>query len=160
MATNEAYMLQRNLEESKRLDEQHHFSRALVNGNLIQPSIPQSSLRTVADVGTGTGVWLREAAQELAATNPPTKFTGFDISGQQFPKDKIKGVEFVLHDIIQPFPRQYHGYFDLVHVRLLSYALKVQNLTTVVENIVQIIRNSESHLFFDFMHILTLATPS
>ena len=146
MATNEVYMLHRNQEESKRLDAQHHFSRALAHGNLIHPSIPQSNLLTVADVATGTGVWLREAAQELAA---PTKFTGFDISGQQFPKDGIKGVDFVLHDVVQPFARQYHGYFDLVHVRLLSYALKAQDLTVVVENIVQLIRNSSSHLFFD-----------
>ena len=142
MATNEAYMLRRNHEESKRLDAQHHFSRALAHGNLIQPSIPQSSLRTVADVGTGTGIWLREAVQELAAPNAPTKFTGFDISGQQFPEDSIKGVDFVIHDIVQPFPQKYHGYFDLVHVRLLSYALKAQDLAIVLENIVQIIRNS------------------
>ena len=141
MATNEAYMLRRNHEESKRLDAQHHFARALAHGSLIQPSIPQSSLRKVADVGTGTGAWLREAAQELTAPNLPTSFTGFDISGQQFPTDRIKGVDFVVHDIVLPFPQQYHGYFDLVHVRLLSYALKAQDLTAVVENIVQIIRN-------------------
>ena len=140
MATEEAYMLTRNPEESKRLDAQHHFSRELAHGHLIQPSIPQSGLRSIADVGTGTGIWLREAAQELVTPNEQIEFTGFDISAQQFPKDNILGVDFVVHNVVEPFPQQCHEKFDLVHVRLLSYALKEQDLEKAVENIIQILR--------------------
>lgn len=142
MATNEAYMLSRNDEESRRLDAQHHFSRALAHGYLIQLSIPQSTLRSIADVGAGTGIWLREAARELETPNGPIEFTGFDISAQQFPQDTIHGVEFVVHDVVTPFPQQYHGIFDLVNVRLLSYALKAQVLQQAVANIIQILRQS------------------
>ncbi len=133
-------MLSRNREESQRLDAQHHFSRALAHGHLIQPTIPLSGLWNIADIGCGTGIWLREAVQELGRLGEARNFTGFDISGRQFPKENIQGVDFVLHDVVEPFPLQYHGHFDIVNVRLLSYALKAQDLGKAVENIVSILR--------------------
>lgn len=142
MADGEAYMLQRNPEESRRLDTQHDFLRALAHGELIHPSIPRQGLRAVADVATGTGVWLQEAFRELTVgQNDPgaVDFVGFDISPSQFPDEKVPGIDFFLHDVTQAFPRQYHARFDLVHVRLLSYAIKAQHLMTVVENVVQIL---------------------
>lgn len=141
MATDEAYMLSRNREESQRLNAQHHFSCALAHGHLIQPSIPLSDLCNIADIGCGTGIWLRAAAQELGTR---VNCTGFDISAQQFPKDNIRGVEFVVHDVVKPFPPEHHENFDMVNIRLLSYALKAQDLETAVENIIQILRKSHS----------------
>ena len=106
--------------ESQRLpDGQHYFSRALAHGCLIQPFIPHSNLQKIADVATGTGIWLREVAEELTSSIGPIHRVGFDISEKQLPKDTIQDVEFVVHDVAEPFPQQYHGYFDLVHVRLL-----------------------------------------
>ena len=143
MATDEAYMLSRDHDESRRLDAQHHFCRALAHGHLVQPSIPESGLRDIADVGCGTGIWLREAAQELATQNDRVKFTGFDISALQFPKDRVHGVDFVVHDAVEPFPPRYREKFDLVQVRLLSYALKAQDLQNAVENIISILRKCQ-----------------
>ena len=140
MAMQESYMLGRDQEETKRLDTQHLFMRQLTHGSLLHHSINPSNLRAVADVGTGTGIWLREAARELRAAENPIEFTGFDISPQQFPTDKIQNVEFVVHDVVEPFQPQYHAKFDVVHVRFLSFALKAQDLNISVENIVRIIR--------------------
>ncbi len=140
MATDEAYMLTRDQDESRRLDIQHMFMRQLAHGSLIQPSIPRSELRTVADVATGTGVWLREAAQELTTSHEMISYTGFDISAEQFPKDHIPGVSFIVQNVVEPFPPEYHGRYDLVNVRLLSYALKAQDLEISVKNIIQILR--------------------
>ena len=158
MATDEAYMLSRDHDESQRLDAQHHFCRALAHGHLIQPSILESGLRDVADVGCGTGIWLREAAQELATQNDRVDFTGFDISAQQFPKDRIHGVDFVVHDAVEPFPLQYHEKYDLVQVRLLSYALKAQDLQNAVENIVSILRKCPSRPSFFSVLMLIVAS--
>ena len=153
MATEEAYMLNRSQEESTRLDAQHYYMRHLARGNLVQPCVPRTNLRAIADVATGTGIWLREAAQELTTSNGTIEFTGFDISAQQFPKEDIHGVTFVEHDVVKTFPPEYHGKFDLVHVRLLSYALRAQDLENSVRNIIQILskmlplsrRNSGGH---------------
>lgn len=133
-------MLGRDEEESKRLDAQHMFFRQLTNGSLLHRSIDRSSLQTVADVGTGTGIWLREAARELPTAEKQIEFTGFDISAQQFPTDDLPNMEFAVHNVVESFPPQYHAKFDVVHVRFLSYALKAQDLETAVKNIVHIIR--------------------
>ena len=133
-------MLRRDSEESKRLDAQHAYMRLLAHGYLVQPSIPRTGLRKVADVGTGTGIWLREVKQEIAASDASVGFVGFDISPLQFPQDALPGVDFVVHSVTNAFPSQYHETFDLVHVRLLSYALKAQELRQAIENVIQILR--------------------
>ena len=127
-------MPSRDRDESQRLDTQHHFCRALAHGHLVQPSIPDSTLHDIADVRCGTGIWLREAAQELATQNHHVKLTAFDIfSAANSPKNIIQSVDFIVHDAIEPFPLRYHEKFDLVQVRLLSYALKAQDLQNAVE---------------------------
>lgn len=155
MATDEAYMMNRNEEESKRLDAQHNFMRQLAHGSLVQPSIPRSDIRAIADVATGTGIWLREAAQELATSKEQIVLTGFDISAQQFPKDNTQALDFVVHNVVEPFPEEYHEKFDLVHVRLLSYALKAQDLEISVKNVIQIVSEFLTHLNVTFGAILS-----
>ena len=132
-------MLQRNNVESRRLDFQHNFIRALGHGHILHPSIPDTGLRAVADVGTGTGIWLRDLAQ-LRSKTDDTKFVGFDISPQQFPAESVRGMTFIVHDTTMPYPQEYHEMFDLVHVRLLSYALKISDIQRAVECILQILR--------------------
>lgn len=139
----EPYMLKRDLKESQRLDTQHVFMRALSNDHLIHPSIPCETFKTIADVGTGTGVWLQDVAQSLLASDSvskDTEFVGFDVSAQQFPPKENTGISFVVQNIAKPFPPQYRDKFDLVHVRLLSYAIKAEDLEMAVENVVQILR--------------------
>ncbi len=146
----EAYMLPRNPDEIVRLNSQHAFLHQLAHGHFIHSSIPRSGIHSVADVGTGTGIWL----QELAASNTfkcdekfrgkqigGVEYVGFDISAAQFPSDwgmVEGGIKFVVHDAAKSFPARYHGKFDLVNVRLLSYAVKAEDLRSVVENVVEI----------------------
>ena len=150
----EAYMLPRNPTETMRLNSQHAFLHQLAHGQFIHSSIPPSDIHSVADVGTGTGIWL----QELAATNTlesdeifggkpngGVEYVGFDISAAQFPSEgsMVEGdIKFVVHDAAKSFPVRYHGKFDLVNVRLLSYAIKAAELQSVVENVVEIISQS------------------
>jgi SAM-dependent methyltransferase len=137
-----SYMLQRDEEESRRLNAQSKFLQALFHGHLIHPSIPRHELRAVADVGTGTGVWLEEVQQELDATSggQTVQLTGFDVSGDQFPRQKRPGVEFLVHDAVQPFPIEYHNRFDLVHLRFLSYGIQADRLESFVDSVLQILR--------------------
>ena len=176
----EAYMLQRNSTESSRLNTQHTFFLALAHGQLIHRSIPRQNLLAIADVGTGTGVWLRETAQELVNDSHRTheysaglvgggavhnhEFVGFDISPSQFPHPDDKAVpgnvhvDFVVHDITESFPPQYHDKFDLVHIRLLSYAIKAANLVRVVENAVQILRKFVAEMMWPSLITVSIYT--
>ena len=154
--TEDVYMPGRGQIESQRLNRQHNFLRRVAYGHLIQPSIPRSDLRTIADVGTGTGIWAQEVAEELESSPNPIECVGFDVSPEQFRKLEISQVQFVIHDVHTPFPSQYHEKFDLVNIRLLSYAIKANSVQTVVENIVQIIREI-LRPFSSFSVVLTLA---
>lgn len=146
MASTEAYMLQRDGQESKRLNAQHVWMRALSGGHLIHPSIPRKSLCTVADIATGTGVWLQDVATcaefSRQAKDEKSAFVGFDISPQQFPPtgELPPNVRFVVHDMTEPFPPEYHEKFDLVNVRLVSYVIKAVDLQKVVQHILQLLR--------------------
>ena len=139
-AGSEAYMLQRNTQESRRLDNQHDLLRNLMDGKLVHPFVPLEKVRAVADVGTGTGLWLKDLRQTLQETNQQVELVGFDISELQFPQELRPDIELVLHDIVETFPQKYHGKFDLVQVRLLSYAIKAKDLVKAVESVCQIIR--------------------
>lgn len=83
-------------------------------------------------------------ADELPSANQanPSKrrFDGFDISTAQFPKDGK--CNHVVHDILKSFPPQYHGLFDLVHVRLLLFALKREQFEPAVKNLFKIMGES------------------
>lgn len=146
MATTEVYMLQRDSQESKRLDTQHRLMCELSRGQLLHPSIPRKDISTVADVATGTGVWLRDVAASAEFSNhaesKKNTFVGFDISPQQFPSIETvsPNVKFVVHDITEPFPLEYHEKFDLVNVRLMSYAIKAADLDKAVWHVLQILR--------------------
>ncbi|MCJ1433647.1 hypothetical protein MMC27_003011 [Xylographa pallens] len=124
-------MLQRDGVESKRLDTQHELMLDLSSGHLIHPSIPSNLIRSVADVGTGTGVWLRDIATRSAvAKGKEALYVGFDISPQLFPSTEtvLPDMNFNVHDITKPFPVKYHEAFDLVNIRCLSYAIRAVDL--------------------------------
>lgn len=142
----ETYMLPRNTQESQRLDAQHEYMRQMSHGHLLHPCIPVHLLNSVADVATGTGIWLRQLAEDSTLPQPvegqKPNFIGFDISPKQYPPaESLPGhVALVVHDMVEPFPSEYHGKFDLVNVRLVSYAIKGSDLGIVVQNILQILR--------------------
>ncbi|KAL8937919.1 MAG: hypothetical protein Q9216_004181 [Gyalolechia sp. 2 TL-2023] len=142
----EPYMLPRNAQESQRLDAQHEYMRQMSFGHLTHPSIPALRLKAVADIATGTGVWLRQLAEDPALDPPtqgePPNFVGFDISSEQFPSTDAlpPNLAFVTHDFVNSFPAEHHERFDLVNVRLVSYAIKAVDLEKVVQNIIQLIR--------------------
>ncbi len=146
MTSKDGCMLQRNSQESKRLNAQHEFMVSLSGEHLIHTSIPHKGLWAVADVATGTGVWLRDVAAcpefSSQVNGKKTEFVGFDISPEQFPSagDLPSNLGFVVHDFTEPFPPQYREKFDLVNVRLLSYVIKALDLKKIVQHILQILR--------------------
>lgn len=145
MASKNDYMLDRDSEESKRLDAQHNFMRSLSGGHLTHPSVPSNNIRSIADVATGTGIWLRELAASPAYSGridgEERSYVGFDISPLQLPStsEQQHNVSFVVHDMTEAFPPDYHEKFDLVNIRFVSYVIRAAELKKVVWNILQLL---------------------
>jgi len=131
-----------------RLDNQHHFINTFGPKNIIHPSLPKDQIIRVADIATGTGIWLEDLSSVLPVVpGKETQFDGFDISDKFFPEDHLENFKFVKYNILQPFPEQYWGEYDTVHVRLLIAALKEHEIPVAVENVLQLVGMSLSKPF-------------
>ncbi|KAH8655416.1 S-adenosyl-L-methionine-dependent methyltransferase [Xylariales sp. PMI_506] len=116
--------------EQDRLDLQHEVFRLLYSGWLALAPLPKSPAY-VLDIGTGTGLW----AFEFAEQNPSSYVIGTDLSSIQ-PNRGLPNVEFIKADMEEEwvFPRpnahqsslgrgnvnsQPNIPFDYVHLRLM-----------------------------------------
>ncbi|KAI9646935.1 hypothetical protein NHQ30_004935 [Ciborinia camelliae] len=155
--TQEHYLLSRRDEEEKdRLDQQSNIIGIVRDGHVLDPSIPKQNIYRIADVATGTGIWLREVAAELVdgGYSSPLKTVGFDISAKQFPKTSPPENKFVVWDMTTSFPQEYHRSFDVVHVRLVILALKVEQIKDVVQNIVELLKPGGYLQWTDFSYMM------
>jgi hypothetical protein len=93
-------------------------------------------------------VWLREVTAELAEAghNSPPQTVGFDISSDQFPRNQKPENKFVVWDATTSFPTEYHGSFDVVHVRLLTVAVTVEQIKLIAKNLVELLSKHSSTL--------------
>jgi hypothetical protein len=129
-----------------RLNTQHEFIKAACDDYLLLGSIPREQILNVADVACGTGIWLRDVESELSAIptahSQERHFHGFDISDAQFPaaSNCSESMYFSVHDVLKPFPEEEKGMYDIVQVRLLVLALKKEDISTAVNNVVQLLR--------------------
>ncbi|KAE8151184.1 hypothetical protein BDV25DRAFT_153041 [Aspergillus avenaceus] len=139
----EVYLLDRNPLESSRLNAQHKFLVDLIGGSPIHPSIPTENITAVADIATGTGIWLFTLPAALPTTNT-LYLHGFDISSAQFPNqtDLKSTHEFHLsiQDIRTRFPPEHRNRYDIIHLRLLAGALKQEDYPRAMQNIYELLK--------------------
>ncbi|KAI0424359.1 S-adenosyl-L-methionine-dependent methyltransferase [Xylaria sp. FL1042] len=123
----------------ERLDEQHFFTTKTL-GFLIHPNIPITSPTVkIADIGTGTGIWLFDLAKSL----PPTcQLTGFDITTSAFPPPQTwpPNVSFKTQDMLLPFPVSEMGTYDIVAVRFVSSATTRVEWARTIENLIKLLK--------------------
>jgi ubiquinone/menaquinone biosynthesis C-methylase UbiE len=103
----------------------HH--RAI--GYSLHPSIASKlpANATIADVATGTGIWLKD----LASVSPSTHtFHGYDISSEQFlPNESLpSNVTLGFLDFKKPIPQELQGTFNLVNIRLIIISMGPLNI--------------------------------
>ncbi|KAJ5834674.1 S-adenosyl-L-methionine-dependent methyltransferase [Penicillium robsamsonii] len=116
-AATDPYRLNRDVQASTRLNLQHYIWKESM-GYILHPSIslPNSDV-FIADIGTGTGIWLHDLSRQF----PNAQFHGFDISGEQYPAPGFlpSNVSLRYLDILKEIPSEYVGKYDVVHARLL-----------------------------------------
>ncbi|ERF74816.1 hypothetical protein EPUS_03200 [Endocarpon pusillum Z07020] len=124
------YALPNDEPELERLDFQHRVWRLSLDGALYLSPLPPST-NSVLDLGTGTGIWAIEFADE----NPSATVTGVDLSPVQ-PRWIPPNCQFQIDDIEEewtyplPIPDPTSGEvsgargLDFVHGRMLSLGVK------------------------------------
>ena len=138
LANGYEYMLGRGYAATSRLNLQYFLWKEAL-GFDIHPSIRivGGSIR-VADVATGTGIWLTEIARQL----PTAYLYGLDISLAQAPPREWLPHNVVLRtwDIFDEVPEELLGRFDLVHVRLLVLVVQKGDPRPIIRNLFKLLK--------------------
>ncbi|KAG0158081.1 hypothetical protein PDIDSM_5594 [Penicillium digitatum] len=124
--------------EEYRLEIQFKALQANI-GYLLHPVIKQHDRMRIADVGTGTGIWLRELAAVLPGT---CQLDGFDLSDVMFPGKNARPENITFHhqNFLEPFPDEYLGAYDVVNVRLMVVALSYDEWEPAVRNLMTLLK--------------------
>jgi SAM-dependent methyltransferase len=95
------------------LDLQHHLFYLTFDGKLFTAPIPKEKLlHRVLDIGTGTGIWAIDFADE----HPETKVLGVDLSPSQ-PSFTPPNLTFQIDDLEEPW--NFSEKFDFIYSRMM-----------------------------------------
>lgn len=129
------YALPKDAPEAHRLDFQHFYLRAALQG-LYRVPLETHRLEFVLDVGCGTGRW----AHEMALAYPQAQVFGLDIDTPPPAALPVPpNFTFVQGNVLQPLPFP-DGSFDFVHQRLLAAAIPTQNWPLVIAEFARVAR--------------------
>ncbi|KAF4945087.1 hypothetical protein FGADI_12201 [Fusarium gaditjirri] len=136
--SSDEYVLGRDISGSIRLDAQHLLWR-LHTGYTLHPAIPRSGNMKIAEVGTGTGVWLFDLAQELPDT---VCLDGYDISATQFPSQELypPNVSLCLMDSLQDPPDSLLEQYDVVHLRMWASNLRTKDVKILICSVSKLLK--------------------
>ncbi len=129
------YLLPKDEEESNRLHFQHHAFFQAIGNHYVAPLDP--AIRTILDVGAGTGIW----TVEMARIFPQALVVGIDLDPTlfrdmpSFPANCLLRVGDVLRGL--PFPDHF---FEYTHQRLLVYAIPAEQWPAVLRELVRVTR--------------------
>ncbi|TDZ74950.1 Secondary metabolism regulator LAE1 [Colletotrichum trifolii] len=100
--------------ERARLEIQHQLFKLCLEGRLTATKLPRDRPLNVLDIGSGTGNWAVEMAQQL----PQARIMGVDISAALLPTSVPPNVVFEVEDATQLWDRERES-LDFVHIRNL-----------------------------------------
>jgi len=104
------YVFPNDDKEADRLDLQHHLFNLTLNSLALAPL---SNPRNALDIGTGTGIW----AIDFADQYPNCEVIGIDLSPGQ-PENVPRNLRFVVDDAEEMWV--YSTKFDYIHCRLMA----------------------------------------
>ena len=133
------YVLSRTHIASSRLNYQFYLWKSTLDFNL-HPSLPPRPLGArIADVATGTAIWLYDLASEVA---PSTRLDGLNISlSQAPPTDWLPdNIHLRTWNIFEPPPADLVGVYDVVHVRLVLLVIPNNDAAPVVRNVAKLLK--------------------
>ncbi|KAI8951037.1 hypothetical protein F4801DRAFT_589909 [Xylaria longipes] len=148
-ATNsDGYRLGRSYLAASRLNLQH-FMYKDAQGFLLHPVIQadlhhkqeekqngsKDSLR-VADLATGTAIWLFDLIKSPEVSGLDVQFQGFDISRALFPHSSWlpKNIVLSTSNLLEEPPRSLHGQFDAVHLRLVLSLIRSGSPKPIIQH--------------------------
>ncbi|KAI1496605.1 UMTA methyltransferase family protein [Biscogniauxia marginata] len=133
------YVFTRDMLDNSRLNLFHHLWTKSF-GYVIHPSIPvdKENLR-VADIGTGTGIWLLDVHDKLPKS---AQLYGMDISFDATPPIETLPSNITLRhlNVKDPIPEDLVGVFDIIHIRFFVFVLLEEEVPSMVEKLSKLLK--------------------
>ncbi|RYP82305.1 hypothetical protein DL769_001707 [Monosporascus sp. CRB-8-3] len=112
------------------------FTRDYIDNNRIPAA---DGHLCVADVATGTGIWLMDLSSRVPAT---VQLEGLDISFQATPPTEWLPTNVTMRhwNIRDPVPEGLVEKYDIVHIRYLCLVLSDEEVPSVLQNVARLIK--------------------
>lgn len=150
-------------EASKRLNLQHDILTQMLYGKLIpepvikrltsvqeaaramsydRPASKQVKYLKIADLATGTGIWLYSIRKQLEELDLKAELHGYDLHDNQFPPEgKREDVGFHMLNILDTLKFQEIGpTYHYIHARLLTSVLTREEWKVAIDNCLEILK--------------------
>ena len=136
-ADGQGYLMNRSHLAACRLNLQHYLWKQSLDFS-IHPSIPITQDSVIADIATGTGMWLMDVAREL----PKAQLDGLDLDLKQAPHSQWlpHSIKMRQWDIFEDVPKDLIGKYDFVHVRLLVLVISQDDSQAVIRKLVKMLK--------------------
>jgi SAM-dependent methyltransferase len=137
LADSKGYMLGRGHAAACRLNLQFYLWKESLQFN-IHPSIPIPATPAIADIGTGTAIWLLDVAHSL----PTATLDGYDIDLSNTPPTQWLPQTLTLHNwnLFDPVPDHLVGKYDIIHLRLLILVVQNSDPVPVIRNVSRLLK--------------------
>ncbi|KAL4787886.1 S-adenosyl-L-methionine-dependent methyltransferase [Aspergillus varians] len=109
------YPIPNDQEEQDRLAITHHLFKLLIGGDLYRAPLPQQPPKRILDIGTGTGTWALEMAEEFSEAD----IVGTDLSPIQ-PSFSPPNCTFIIDDAESDWAFSEDEAFDYIHARSMG----------------------------------------
>ncbi|KAJ5087969.1 hypothetical protein N7456_011585 [Penicillium angulare] len=130
----------------RRLASQHLVWQ-LHTGYSLHPKIEVRDGMTIADLGTGTGIWALQLAPSLL---PNSKIVGYDISDAHLPHKEYwpSNAEFGVLDSMKDVPESLEGQFDVVHIRMWAYIPRENDPSPLIRHAAKLLSKLKKSILY------------
>ncbi|GAB1311029.1 Methyltransferase domain-containing protein [Madurella fahalii] len=141
LTNGQGYILNRDRSHAaaSRLNLQFYLWKDALKFN-IHPSISASLSKTaaIAEVASGTGIWLIDVSREL----PEAQLDGLDYNLDQAPHPKWlpRNVKMRYWNVFDDVPEDLVGKYDYVHTRLLLLVVESKNPSPIIRNLRKLLK--------------------
>lgn len=126
------YLLPKDLVEASRLDFQHFYLKHVLKSNYLAPLVAER-VRTILDVGCGTGRWVLEMARAF----PEARVYGVDLEWSTPPQKLPPNVSFQQCNVLEGLPYERET-FDFVHQRFLAMGVPAAKWSVLLAELLRV----------------------